>query len=121
MLDRDGEALQRTQKQQAAADDQRRPQHDVQPQRRREQVLDQAGEADHAERQDKDAEHRRPIAGIVAAEGEAADGAVLGDLQEAFEQTAPAASRASPPQAEAGREREPSASGGDSQRSALPQ
>jgi hypothetical protein len=107
VLDGDGETLQRTQQQQAAADDQRRPQYDVQPQWRGEQVFDQPGNPDHDKRQDENAEHRRPIAGIMTAEGETADAAAFSYLEEAIEETAAAAPRASPakPEAEAPRGR----------------
>ena len=101
VLDGDGQTLQRTQQQQAAADDQWGPQQDMQPQRRREQVFDQPGDTDHDKRQDKNAEHRRPIAGIMTAEGETADAAAVGHLEEAVEETAGAAARASPPKPKA--------------------
>ena len=64
-------------------------------------MFDQPGDTYHDERQDKNAEHRRPIAGIMTAEGETADAAAFSYLQEPVEKTAAAAPRASPPKPEA--------------------
>jgi hypothetical protein len=94
----------------------------VKPHRRGKQILDKAGDADHTERQDENTEHRRPVAGVVAAEAETASRAAIGDAQKTFEQTTPAAPRAaaSQPEAEAA-QRVAFGFGGYVQRSGLPQ
>jgi len=93
VLQRDQPGLQRPQHQDRAAQDQRRPQHEMHPDRRREFDLDDRREANDDEPEKQDHEHRRTIAGILRRQIEAAGRTARADVQQAGEQASLAAAR----------------------------
>ena len=65
VLQRDERRLQRPQHHDRAAEDQRRPQHEMEPDRRREFDLDDGGEPDNDQPEKEDDENRRAVAGVL--------------------------------------------------------
>ncbi len=97
VLGGDQPALQRPQQRQAAADQQRHRGQEVHPHRRLIGQLQPGGEGDHREADDRDDEEGRAVGRVGEAVIQAADLAARRQGQEAAEQMAPAAARASAP------------------------
>jgi hypothetical protein len=94
VLQGDHGGLERPQHQDRAAKDQRRPKRHVNPDRRRKFQLDPDGEPDNEHSEEKDDEHRRPVAGILSREIEAANRTGRAHRQQTIEQRPLAAARA---------------------------
>src|SRR6266702_3092148 len=94
VLQRDEAGLQGPQQGDPATEDQRRPQHHVNPDRRGEFELDQGGEPDDDQPEKENDEHLRAVARILGREVEPATGAGRTYGQEAGKEAPLAAARA---------------------------